>query len=106
MRMAHLLDDLPPMLLDERPFVFGESGWLYEIKFDGYRLMAGFGDGECMLRTRVMAPTPPSGFLRSLRVWLASRAGRSSPMARYASSTRWAAATSIGFGSRPPPTLV
>ncbi|QFZ87645.1 hypothetical protein GFK26_18250 [Variovorax paradoxus] len=39
------------MLLDERPVDFDEPGWLYEIKFDGYRVAAEF-DGEVRLRTR------------------------------------------------------
>ncbi|MDM0108820.1 hypothetical protein QTH97_28025 [Variovorax sp. J22R24] len=47
-----MLDDLAPMLLDERPFTFGEPGWIYEIKLDGYRLLAEFGNGECILKTR------------------------------------------------------
>lgn len=42
---------LSPMLLDERPMDWAASGWLYEIKFDGYRLMAEV-DGEVRLRTR------------------------------------------------------
>lgn len=45
------VDDYPPMLLDERPIDFDEPGWLYEIKFDGYRLAAEF-DGTVKLRTR------------------------------------------------------
>lgn len=47
--MIHV-DELPPMLLDERPFDFDEPGWIYEPKFKGYRLMAEFGDGKCELR--------------------------------------------------------
>jgi bifunctional non-homologous end joining protein LigD len=46
------LDDFPPMLLDERPLPLTAPGWIYEIKYDGYRLTAMFGDGECQLRTR------------------------------------------------------
>ncbi|MBT2325044.1 hypothetical protein J7E62_22175 [Variovorax paradoxus] len=49
--MNHLRD-LAPMLLDERPLDVEETGWIYEIKFDGWRLMARFGDGKCELRTR------------------------------------------------------
>ncbi|MGJ7497181.1 hypothetical protein ACSFA8_19135 [Variovorax sp. RT4R15] len=40
------------MLFDERPFDFGEPGWIYELKFDGYRLLAEFGSGKVKLRTR------------------------------------------------------
>jgi len=40
------------MLLDERPLAFDVPGWLWELKFDGYRLMAEFGRGKCELKTR------------------------------------------------------
>lgn len=40
------------MLLDERPFDLDAPGWAYEIKFDGYRLLAEFGEGKCELMTR------------------------------------------------------
>jgi len=40
------------MLLSEAPHVLGTPGWLYELKFDGYRVIARFGDGACMLWTR------------------------------------------------------
>jgi bifunctional non-homologous end joining protein LigD len=46
------LRDMRPMLLDERPFDVEEPGRIYEIKFDGWRLMPEFGDGKCELRTR------------------------------------------------------
>lgn len=46
------LDDFPPMLLDERPLNLAEPGWIYEIKMDGYRVTAMFGDGSAQLRTR------------------------------------------------------
>ncbi|MDP9991945.1 bifunctional non-homologous end joining protein LigD [Variovorax boronicumulans] len=39
------------MLLDERPLDLDEPGWIYEIKFDGYRLLAEC-DGGVQLRTR------------------------------------------------------
>jgi ATP-dependent DNA ligase len=29
-----------------------QPGWLYELKFDGYRLMAGVNDGQVQLATR------------------------------------------------------
>src|SRR6476659_4887178 len=50
--LAMTLEDFPPMLLDERPLPLTAPGWIYEIKYDGYRLTAMFGDGECQLRTR------------------------------------------------------
>jgi bifunctional non-homologous end joining protein LigD len=43
-----------PMLLEERSArpPFNEPGWIYELKFDGYRLMAGVHDGSVQLATR------------------------------------------------------
>jgi bifunctional non-homologous end joining protein LigD len=49
--MPHLAD-FPPMLLDERPLDFDEPGWIYEIKFDGYRVMAEFDRGTVQVRSR------------------------------------------------------
>jgi len=42
------------MLLSEgqRAPPFGEPGWIYELKFDGYRLMASVWDGQVQLATR------------------------------------------------------
>ena len=40
------------MLLDERPFDLDASGWAYETKLDGHRLLALFGQGRCELTTR------------------------------------------------------
>lgn len=40
------------MLLQESPFDFAATGWIYEIKFDGYRLMALVDRGQIELRTR------------------------------------------------------
>lgn len=40
------------MLLDERPFDLGTPGYIYEIKFDGYRCLAEFGDGVAHLRSK------------------------------------------------------
>lgn len=40
------------MLLDERPIDYEAPGWLFEIKYDGYRLLAEFGDGSCKLKSR------------------------------------------------------
>jgi len=50
--MASDLSKYPPMLLDERPLDFRARGWLWEIKFDGYRTTARFGQGACELRSR------------------------------------------------------
>lgn len=43
-----------PMLLSEgrKPHPFGKPGWIWEIKFDGYRLIAGVHDGTVQLATR------------------------------------------------------
>jgi len=49
--MVHL-GDIRPMLLDERPIDHEAPGWLFENKYDGYRLLAEFGDGSCKLKTR------------------------------------------------------
>lgn len=47
------LDQLRPMLLSERRTApADETGWLAELKHDGYRVLAGFGDGQCVLRTK------------------------------------------------------
>jgi bifunctional non-homologous end joining protein LigD len=40
------------LLSQERRPLLGQSGWLYEIKFDGYRLVAGVDAGQVELRTR------------------------------------------------------
>ena len=40
------------MLLDERTFGLHQPAWCFEIKFDGYRVMAEFGLGKCALKTR------------------------------------------------------
>jgi len=45
------VDEYKPMLLEERPFDLDQSGWIYEIRFDGYRLLAEFG-GTVQLRSR------------------------------------------------------
>jgi bifunctional non-homologous end joining protein LigD len=45
------IDDLQPMLLDERPLDLDEPGWIYELKMDGYRVLAEF-EGAVQLRTR------------------------------------------------------
>jgi bifunctional non-homologous end joining protein LigD len=47
------VDDFRPMLAAERRVKpFTDPGWQYEIKFDGYRTLAGFGAGPVQLRTR------------------------------------------------------
>lgn len=41
--MAPTLDDLRPMLLTERKTIPREPGWHFEIKYDGYRMLAATG---------------------------------------------------------------
>lgn len=43
---------LPMLLSEDKRMPLGKPGWLYEIKFDGYRLVAGVNGGEVELRTR------------------------------------------------------
>lgn len=44
---------LSPMLLDERKFAPADGDkYVAEVKYDGYRVLAQFGDGHCVLRTR------------------------------------------------------
>lgn len=44
----------PPPLTEGRPLhrPFSEPGWLYEIKHDGYRTLAGIAEGACRLKSR------------------------------------------------------
>lgn len=54
-RTAEYLMILPaPMLLHEgrRPLPFGQPGWIYELKFDGWRMIAGVENGNVQLMTR------------------------------------------------------
>ena len=44
--------DVKVMLAENREEPFSESGWLYEIKLDGYRMVASVESGEGKLRTR------------------------------------------------------
>jgi bifunctional non-homologous end joining protein LigD len=46
------LEDFKPMLLSERALGLHEPGWIYEPKYDGYRVTAAFGGGRVQLRTR------------------------------------------------------
>jgi len=70
---------------------FGQGGWLYELKFDGYRLVAGVNDGKVVLNTRngADATTQRSGS----RSWLpdlpSSAAVRMCWMGKCACWTIW-----------------
>lgn len=47
------IEALRPMLLDRRRTLpFDGDEWLFEIKFDGFRMLAEFGAGRVVLRTR------------------------------------------------------
>ena len=46
-------EKLRPTLLSERRMApRDETGWIAELKLDGYRVLASFGDRQCQLRTR------------------------------------------------------
>jgi bifunctional non-homologous end joining protein LigD len=48
-----LLYGLQPMLLDDRRCLpFNSPDWVFEVKNDGYRVLAEFGAGQAALRTR------------------------------------------------------
>jgi bifunctional non-homologous end joining protein LigD len=40
------------MLLDERPLPWGDPAWVYELKYDGYRMLAEFGGGAAQIMSR------------------------------------------------------
>jgi bifunctional non-homologous end joining protein LigD len=46
--LAHLL----PMLCDERPIDMADPEWIFDLKYDGYRLLASISKGVVELRTR------------------------------------------------------
>jgi bifunctional non-homologous end joining protein LigD len=46
------LADVSPMLLTERRPPVPEPGWLYELKHDGYRVLASVDSGQVQMRTR------------------------------------------------------
>ena len=47
------LDEIAPMLLDDRKYsAFDDPDWLFEIKYDGYRMLVEFGDGSVWMKTR------------------------------------------------------
>lgn len=51
--MAPTVDALQPMLLDDRKHApFSDPNWLFEIKYDGYRMLAEFGNGQARMKTR------------------------------------------------------
>lgn len=50
--MAMALATLHPMLLDERFLPWNQEEWVYELKFDGYRVLAEFGRGSAQMKTR------------------------------------------------------
>ena len=47
------LHELRPMLLDKRKHApFDSPDWSFQVKYDGWRMLAAFGAGEPQLRTR------------------------------------------------------
>ena len=46
------LDDVSPMLLEEAPVAFSDPEWTYEIKFDGYRMLASADRAGVRLKSR------------------------------------------------------
>jgi hypothetical protein len=40
------------MLLGERPYAFSDPEWIYELKYDGYRVLASWSQGTARLRSR------------------------------------------------------
>ena len=46
------IGQLSPMLLSANRRPFDSADWLFELKLDGYRLLAQAADGRCSLRTR------------------------------------------------------
>ncbi|MDR6535394.1 hypothetical protein [Variovorax soli] len=46
------LQDFKPMLVSERSMGLHEPGWIYELKYEGYRVTAAFGSTIVQLRTR------------------------------------------------------
>lgn len=51
-REALSLDDVSPMLLEEVPRAFSDPAWTFEIKFDGYRVLAGADKAGVRLKSR------------------------------------------------------
>jgi bifunctional non-homologous end joining protein LigD len=45
-------DEARPMLAETRKKAFDREGWVFELKYDGYRIIAGVEDGEARLLTR------------------------------------------------------
>ncbi len=47
-----LVDQVRPMLAESAPEPFSKPGWLFELKYDGFRLLIDKSDGEIRLRYR------------------------------------------------------
>lgn len=46
------LQNLKPMLMEERPIIPTGPEWIHELKYRGIRVMAAFGTGSAQLKTR------------------------------------------------------
>ena len=90
-------DFVPPMMATLTDAAFDDDDWLYEVKWDGYRVEAVVSGGKARIwtRNRVDAATyfpnlagPPAGSMPSRRSWMARwspstrRAGRRSAACR------------------------
>jgi hypothetical protein len=86
-----------PMLLSEgkRPPPVDQPGWLYEIKFDGYRLIAGINAGDVHLATR-NGSDATNWFPEIVQGLARLSGGRTSWTEKFVCSTSVAEATSIG----------
>ncbi len=51
-RRALSAADVRPMLAEPRPEPFDRDGWIFELKYDGWRIVAGVEEGLATLRTR------------------------------------------------------
>src|SRR4051812_8421504 len=52
LREHRLILPAPMLLSEDKRHQLGAAGWIYEIKWDGYRLVAGIHDGKVQLATR------------------------------------------------------
>src|SRR5688500_18744556 len=50
--MTLSVDQVTPMLAESAPQPFSRPGWLFELKYDGYRLLSGANGGRARLLTR------------------------------------------------------
>lgn len=51
-RTLDFKDPVKPMLATAHKKIFNKPGWIYELKWDGYRLIANIGDGKASIHSR------------------------------------------------------